>query len=76
MHRRSMLAPATISSQKLTQVYSLYEWEDVQDSDNNEKCQSTKQWQHNGKINEGQGMYGIVTFYLFFQLFPVSSQKV
>lgn len=30
MHRRSMLTPAMIFSQELTQVYSLYEWEDVQ----------------------------------------------
>lgn len=30
MHRRSVLAPAMFCSQKLTQVYSLYEWEDVQ----------------------------------------------
>lgn len=32
--------------------------------------------QHNGKINEGQTMYGIVTLYLFFQLFVQSFQKV
>lgn len=32
--------------------------------------------QDNGKINEGQTMYGIVNFHLFFQLFVWSFQQV
>lgn len=32
--------------------------------------------QHNGKINESQTMYAIVTFYLFFQLFVHYFQQV
>lgn len=71
-------------SQKLTQVYSLYEWEDVEGQwqYQNVQIQQMKSanqqssGQDNGKINEGQTMYGIVNFYLFFQLFVRSFQQV
>lgn len=78
-----MLTPAMIFSQELTQVYSLYEWEDVQGQwqYKNVPIQQMKiasqqsSGQHNGKINEGQTMQGIVTFYLFFQLLVQSFCK-
>lgn len=85
MRRKSMLILATIYFQKLSQVYSIYEQEDVQGYRwywktlliQQTKCTDQQSNdQHNRKINEKQTTYDIVNYSLFFQLFLQSFQQV
>lgn len=77
MRRRSVLILAMSSSQNLTQVYSIDEWEDVLGHQRYQKhADQQSDDRHNRKINAGQTMYDIVNFYLLFQLFVQSFQQV
>lgn len=72
-------------SEKQSQVYSIYEWEDVPRTQMmlkrllNQQTKHADQQsddRHDRKINEGQTTRNIVNFYLFFQLLVQSFQQI